>query len=88
MSIGSLALQPGDLLFGDLLRNLRETEPRLNGVLYAVGMDGLLEIPEVQPAGKKRMSSQEFLRGYARYASMSIACCPASHPLLNKISCT
>ena len=88
MSIGSLALQPGDLLFGDVLRNLRETEPRLNGVLYAVGMDGLLEIPEVQPAGKKRMSSQEFLRGYARYASMRIACSPASHSLLNKISCT
>ena len=88
MNLASLALEPGDLLFGESLRNIRESEPSLSGDLYVVALDGLLEIPAVQPAGKKLMSSQEFLRGYARYTSMKIACSPGSHRLLNKMSCT
>jgi methionyl-tRNA formyltransferase len=88
MNLASLGLEPGDLLYGETLRNYRATEPTLSGALYAVALDGLLEIPAVQPAGKKLMSSQEFLRGYARYTSMKIECSPGSHRLLNKMSCT
>lgn len=88
MNLASLGLEPSELLFGESLRNFRESEPSLSGALYAVALDGLLEIPAVHPAGKKLMSSQEFLRGYARYTSMKIACSPGSHRLLNKMSCT
>ena len=88
LNLGSLALQPGELLYGEPLRILRETEPSLNAALYAAALDGLLEIPSIQPAGKKLMSSEDFLRGYARYTSMIIACRPGSHRLLNKMLCT
>ena len=87
---------PGDLLYGDTLRSLLETNVNLNACverhasssLYAVATDGLLAIPSVQPAGKRLMSSEEFLRGYSRYSSMKIASVPGSHPLLNKMSCS
>lgn len=93
--VASLRLVPGDLLYGDSLRNLLETNINLKACIerhassvVAVAMDGLLAIPSVQPAGKRLMSSEEFLRGYSRYASMKIACVPGSHPLLNKMSCS
>jgi len=88
VNLVSLALQPGELLYGEPLRNLRETDPSLDAALYAVATDGLLEIPSIQPAGKKLMSSEEFLRGYSRYTSMKIECSPGSHRLLNKMTCT
>lgn len=94
--VASLQLVPGDLLYGDSLRNLLETnvnfkaciERYASSSVYAVATDGLLAIPSVQPAGKRLMSSEEFLRGYSRFASMKIACVPCSHPLLNKMSCS
>jgi len=85
---------PGDLLFGERLKQFRETIPGLDTTacrdasLVAVGIDGLLVLPVVQPAGKRLMSSDEFLRGYSRIASMRIICTPGSHRLLNKMSCT
>ncbi len=95
--IRSLQLVPGDLLYGDSLKNLMESNPNfmttmeqqsLSSSLFAVGTDGLLAIPSVQPAGKRLMSAEEFLRGYLRYASMKIDCVPGSHRLLNKMSCS
>jgi methionyl-tRNA formyltransferase len=88
MNLASQAVEPGDLLFGETLRKFRESDPRLNGALYAVAQDGLMELPNVQPAGKRLMSSEEFVRGYARYTSMKITCSPGSHRLLNKMTCT
>ena len=97
-SLQTVPLQtvPGDLLYGDSLRSLLETnvdfkaciERHASSTLVAVASDGLLAIPSVQPAGKRLMSSEEFLRGYSRYSSMKIACVPGSHPLLNKMSCS
>lgn len=94
--VASLQMVPGDLLYGDSLRNLLETnvnfkaciERHASSSLVAVATDGLLAIPSVQPAGKRLMSSEEFLRGHARYASMKIACVPGSHTLLYKMSCS
>ena len=85
---------PGDLLYGETLKQFRETTPSLDTTacrdasMVAVGIDGILVIPAVQPAGKRLMSSDEFLRGYSRVASMKIICTPGSHRLLNKMSCT
>ena len=86
--IAALALLPGDLLYGEPLTNLRATSASLSAALYAVAIDGLLTIPLVQPAGKKTMSAEEFLRGYARFPSMKFSGTPSSHRLLNKMSCT
>ena len=94
--IKSLRLVPGDLLYGDSLKDLLETNFNLKecmerhspASLYAIAIDGLIAIPSVQPAGKRLMSSEEFVRGYSRYASMRITCAPGSHRLLNKMSCS
>lgn len=105
-NMAALPFLPGDLLYGETLKNLLETNPSLNltpsldptpilnatpsrqASLVAVGIDGLMVIPVVQPAGKRLMSADEFLRGHSRIASMKIACIPGSHRLLNKMSCT
>jgi len=85
---------PGDLLYGETLKQFRGITPSLDTTacrdawLVAVGIDGLLVIPAVQPAGKRLMSADEFVRGYSRVASMKIICTPGSHRLLNKMSCT
>jgi len=85
---------PGDLLYGETLKQFRGITPSLDTTacrdawLVAVGIDGLLVIPAVQPAGKRLMSADEFVRGYSRVASMKINCIPGSHRLLNKMSCT
>ena len=95
--INSLALKPGDLLYGNPLRSFVEScsslkasveEYSLSSSLFAVATDGLLSIPVVQPAGKRLMSAEEFLRGHTRYSSMKIHCIPATHRLLNQISCS
>ena len=93
-SMGALPFQPGDLLYGETLKKFQETNPNFDSTpssqasLVAVGVDGLLVIPFVQPAGKRLMSAEEFLRGHSRVATMKIACIPGSHRLLNKMSCT
>jgi len=83
----AIPLVPGDLLFGETLKTFAETHPNLTSKLFAIATDGLLSIPALQPAGKKLMSAEEFLRGYSRYPTMKIPCVPGSHRLLNKISC-
>ncbi len=85
--IAALQLTPGELLFGETLKHLREINSSLVAALYAVAIDGLLAFPFVQPAGKKLMSAEEFFRGYSRYPTVKIICEPNSHRLLNKMSC-
>ena len=85
--VATLQLTPGELLYGEPLKKLREINSSLEAPLYAVAIDGLLAFPFVQPAGKKLMSAEEFLRGYSRYPTMKIICEPNSHRLLNKMSC-
>ncbi len=85
--IAALQLTPGELLFGETLKHLREINSSLVAALYGVAIDGLLAFPFVQPAGKKLMSAEEFFRGYSRYQTMKIICEPNSHRLLNKMSC-
>lgn len=95
--LSSLSLEPGDLLYGDPLKNLLETNSSLKASvelysplssLFAVAIDGLLSMSVVQPAGKRLMSADEFLRGYSRFPSMKIASVPGSHRLLNQMSCS
>ena len=95
--ISSLPLKPGDLLYGNSLKSYLDAcsglkasveEYSLSSSLFAVAIDGLLSIPVVQPAGKRLMSADEFLRGHTRYSSMKIDCVPGSHRLLNQISCS
>jgi len=76
----------GDLLFGDSLRMIQSTEERLIGTsLCLVAKNGILAIDHLQPAGKKLMTSEEFLRGYSRYSRMKITGQPGSHKLLNQM---
>ncbi len=88
LDVTAIPLLPGEMLFGEPLVKLRETNSDLIASFYAVAIDGLLAIPFVQPAGKRLMSADEFLRGYSRFPCMRIACVPGSHRLLNKMSCT
>ena len=95
--LSSLPLKPGELLYGNPLKSFLEScsclkanveEYSLSSSLYAVAIDGLLSIPVVQPAGKRLMSAEEFLRGHSRYSSMKFDCVPGSHRLLNQVSCS
>jgi methionyl-tRNA formyltransferase len=88
MDMAAIPFVPGDLLYGAQLRPLAATHPVLTAKLYAVAIDGLIAISNLQPAGKKLMTAEEFLRGYSRYPSMKIQCAPGSHRLLNTISCS
>lgn len=42
----------------------RHASERLPGKLYMDFSDGMLELIEIQPAGKKRMSAEDFMRGF------------------------
>ena len=87
LDISSHGLLPGQLLFGERLKELQVSHPMLTAALYVVAIDGVLAVPALQPAGKKRMSSEEFLRGYPRYPTLQLTGSPGSHPLLNKMIC-
>jgi methionyl-tRNA formyltransferase len=77
---------PGDLLHGDsLARVLDHVEGAIQGNLAAVAADGLLLIARLQPAGKKTMSSEEFLRGYSRHGNLKLDVPNQTHPLLEKM---
>jgi methionyl-tRNA formyltransferase len=80
---------PGTLLFGKSLESSQAMHPELVGQsLVAVACDGFLAIESLQPAGKKPMNADEFLRGYARHEGMRIAVPSAVHPLLEKMMAT
>lgn len=70
-----------------------ESEPMgrfANAKLAVLAANGILTIETLQPSGKKEMTSEEFLRGYGRHASMTFQK-PAylepntQHPLLAKM---
>ncbi len=98
LDVEAFGLQPGQLLFGEPLKKMQALiADRIASVLntsfptatlYAVAIDGLLALPSVQPAGKKLMPAEEFLRGYSRYPTMHLQGIPGSHRLLNKMTCT
>ncbi|MEI8210680.1 MAG: methionyl-tRNA formyltransferase [Planctomycetota bacterium] len=89
LSIAQEVLQQvslGDLLHGDsLARVLDQVEGGIQGNLAAVAADGLLLISRLQPAGKKSMSSEEFLRGYSRHGNLKLDVPNQPHPLLEKM---
>ncbi len=85
-NLAAANVAPGDLLYGDTLTHLQTQEPRLLGhSLCAVAIDGVLAIPTVQPAGKRLMLADEFVRGYSRFASIKLTSIEGSHRLLNQI---
>ena len=83
-NIATASLVPGELLFGDRLKECWPLAPQLQGsVLCAVATDGVLAIPYVQPAGKRLMAADEFLRGHSRYQSMFLTGTQGEHRLLH-----
>ena len=85
--LDSSAFVPGDLVYGESLKQLQSQYPLLVGhSLCAVATDGLLAIPLVQPAGKRSMLAAEFLRGYTRYSNLKLTGQPGAHRLLNQLS--
>jgi methionyl-tRNA formyltransferase len=55
---------PGEVMrFALLPSRANPNPPEFHG-LYVAGSDAVLEVFELQPAGKKRMTAEEFLRGY------------------------
>jgi methionyl-tRNA formyltransferase len=78
--------KPGDLLYGSRLNDLLSGLPSpTQAMLCLVAIDGLLNLRTVQPAGKRPMAAEEFLRGYSRYASMHVQGEAGVHPLLNQM---
>jgi methionyl-tRNA formyltransferase len=85
-NLSAADVAPGDLIYGDTLTQLQSQEPRLLGhSLCAVAIDGVLAIPIVQPAGKRLMLADEFLRGYSRFAWIKLSSMEGSHRLLNQM---
>lgn len=83
----------GQVLHGDSLRQLLERSPiepppstssRLPH-LGLVARDGLVLVDRLQPAGKKPMAAEEFVRGYGRYATWRTEVPTDSHPLLDRM---
>jgi methionyl-tRNA formyltransferase len=80
---------PGTLLYGTELDSVRSLFPiPATDVLLVAGCDGLLAIESLQLAGKKPMSAEEFLRGYARHPGMRLEVPEGDHPLLVRMMST
>jgi methionyl-tRNA formyltransferase len=76
----------GSLLYGDRLKKIAGSYPHFQlGPLCVQTGQGLLALDIVQPSGKKPMTSEEFLRGYARHAWMRFLVPEAKHPLLERM---
>lgn len=79
----------GQVLHGDALRRLLErasySPSTLLPHLGLVARDGLLLVDRLQPAGKKPMAAEEFVRGYGRYATWKAEVPADSHPLLERM---
>ncbi len=75
------ALECGTMLYGDLLSGWNVPAKSL-GVL---ANDGLMLMEGLQPAGKKRMTADEFLRGYGRQSHMKFITPETVHPLLSQM---
>jgi methionyl-tRNA formyltransferase len=79
--------EPGCLVFGDRLEQAKLDEPRLDPFALVIAVaDGVIGIPSLQPAGKRMMQADEFLRGYARHSDMRLMPSRNEHPLLKTIS--
>ena len=87
----------GTLLYGSSLKEFLGDKPELQleiemkapgTKMLAVATNGVLAIPHVQPAGKRLMAAEEFLRGNSRCDFMKIIGEPGSHRLLNLMSCS
>jgi methionyl-tRNA formyltransferase len=79
--------KPGEAIYGESLQKLRFALPSCpNLSLCVVAKDGVIGIPTIQPAGKRLMSAQEFLRGHSRYPNMRLIAIQSEHRLLEQIS--
>lgn len=76
----------GTLVYGkkaqSLAHSLSLQDPIHLGILVP---DGILNLHTVQPAGKREMSAEEFVRGYARQEWMRIGFSNEPHPLLESM---
>ncbi|MFN7628470.1 MAG: methionyl-tRNA formyltransferase [Pirellula sp.] len=89
--VQSESIAPGTLLYGKTIESLNvpnatgNSLTRLGGQLAVATGDGYLNIEILQPAGKKAMTAEEFLRGYGRQASLRLETPNESHPLLDRM---
>lgn len=73
----------GTLIYGASLASAQQACPALRDVaLCAVASDGFLAIESLQPAGKKAMGADEFLRGYGRHVGLRVSVPEGKHPLI------
>lgn len=85
------SIVPGMLLNGKTIESLSASNAVCNssaslGCELAVATsDGYLSIEILQPAGKKPMTADEFLRGYGRHASLRLETPDEPHPLLERM---
>lgn len=76
----------GDVVHGAALEPMLGHPPGASkGAMAAVAGNGLLWIESLQPAGKKIMLADEFLRGYARHAWLKLEVPEGPQPLLEKM---
>lgn len=85
------SIVPSMLFYGKMIESLSAPEAAGNRLtslgceLAVATIDGYLSIEILQPAGKKAMTADEFLRGYGRHASLRLESPDASHPLLERM---
>lgn len=95
-SVHPQSIDPGMLLYGKAIEAFRAytasastvegtSSATLGCVLAVATIDGYLSIENLQLAGKKAMTADEFLRGYGRHASLRLETPDVSHPLLERM---
>jgi methionyl-tRNA formyltransferase len=71
---------PGDVISGQALESLNPTSASHG--LAVLASDGAIVLDSVQPAGKKAMSGEAFLRGYAKETTLLFRVPTQPNPLL------
>lgn len=72
--------KPGDAILGNALESLHPGSA-VHGIAV-LASDGAMVLESVQPAGKKAMTGDAFMRGYARQSGLHFRVPALPHPLL------
>ncbi len=76
----------GTLIHGKSLETLCQPYPEMvHATLGVVARDGVMLIDSLQPAGKKLMTAEEFIRGYAKQSEMHFSVPNTPHTMLEKM---